>query len=62
MSKKLEDFEDLKDLSLEKLIKLRDVQKDDMLEKQSAYEDSCQRLLDIQKRIESFRGKRNAKQ
>lgn len=50
----VEDFESLEGLSMEKLIKLRDIQADDHQDKKQAlYESQC-RLIEIQQKIDSL--------
>lgn len=50
----VEDFESLEGLSLEKLIKLRDIQADDRREKKQAYYQSQCRLIEIQQKIDNM--------
>lgn len=50
----VEDFESLEGLSLEKLIKLRDVQHDDLQDKKKAFYQSQSRLIEIQGKIDGL--------
>lgn len=48
----IEDFGSLEGLSLEKLIKLRDVQYDDLQDKKQSFYQSQSRLIEIQDKID----------